>query len=124
MAFVVFSAAMLLLAFAAIFVWERRRYRAARMRFLIRLGPQFRWKTRPTLLRTQDDLVFARAIAESIESAGLGHVKVCTFLRRPTMDLLVEPSSPEVSNAAVQEVVGKRGHVETVREGFLPLRYH
>lgn len=123
-AFLVLSTALLLAPFVAILVWERRRYRAAPMRFLVRLGPQSRWQTRPTLLRTQDDLASARAIAESIESAGLGHVKVCTFLRSPTMDLLVEPSSPEVSNTAVQEVVGRRGQVKIVREGFLPLRYH
>jgi predicted LPLAT superfamily acyltransferase len=115
--------AAILTPFVAVLVWERRRYRRASVKILIRLGSQSRWQTRPTLVKTEDDLSFARTIAESIESAGLGHVKVCTFLRRPTMDLVVELASAEVTTSAVQKVVGQRGRVEVVRNGFLPLRY-
>jgi hypothetical protein len=114
----------ILTPFVAVLVWERRRYRRARMNILIRLAPQSRWQTRPTLLRTESDLSFAKSVAESIESAGFGHVKVLMFLRRPTMDLLIEPPSDEVSTSAVEKVVGDRGRVQVVRSGFLPLRYH
>ena len=114
----------LLLAFFALAMRVRWRRHHSPIRFLIRLGPQSRWQTRPTLMETEEDVALAREVAALLEGAGLGRVEVCTFLHKPTMDLLLQPERTELSSSEIaQLLVGRKVIVETLHGGVKPTRY-
>ncbi len=113
----------ILTPFVAMFLLSRWRYTTAPVKFLVALGKQSRWRTHPRLMQTEEELALAREVAASLESAGHGHVRVALFMGKATMDLIVNPSSPEVSASVLQSAVGSRGRVRAFRPGFRPLRY-
>ena len=103
------------------------RHLTAKPRFaLVRVLPQRRWTTRPTLVETEGDLERVREIGRAIEKAGLGTAKVLMFANGPTLDLLLETTDPKAgAEALALALVGYQVAVEAVgRPGDLAYAWH
>ena len=103
--------------------WREWRYYRLPVRYLIRTGGQRRWMTRPRVLRNKEEFARMGEVVERLEAAGLAPVKVCMFLGRPTMDLILEPN--DRTRKEIEAIVaGFDVRVDVFRRNVLPLRYH
>jgi|SRR5215212_8406488 len=72
---------------------------------LVRVGPQRRWATRPTIVQSYEVLNRLRQIASAIVEAGLPEPRVATFFGKPTQDLLVETADPVAALAVLRNIL-------------------
>jgi len=121
----VYEVAAFLAVLIAVLIWQEWRFNQAPLRFVIAVGRQRWWRTRPLLMRSIEDKELAVSVARALEEGGFTPPKVLLFQGLPTMDLILEPEKPGVTASQLSDALrGFSVRIDGVRGDRLPMRYH
>lgn len=95
----------ILAVLVAVLIWEHWSFTHAPIRFVIAVGSQSKWQTRPLLMRVVEDKELVGAVVHVLEEAGYAPPKVLLFQGQPTMDLLLDSDTPGTTSSQISDLL-------------------
>jgi hypothetical protein len=109
----------------AVFIREHWSRTHGPLKFVIAMGAQSKWQTRPPVMRMLADKELVGAVARALEEAGFASPKVLLFQGQPTMDLILDPGNTRTTLTELSVLLQAWPvRIEAFRGNRLPLRYH